>query len=42
MLDPYDGIADLKARRLCHVSDAFSEDPLRVLRGSRNSSPALI
>jgi tRNA nucleotidyltransferase (CCA-adding enzyme) len=33
MLDPYDGIADLKARRLCHVSDAFSEDPLRVLRG---------
>jgi tRNA nucleotidyltransferase (CCA-adding enzyme) len=33
MLDPYDGIADLKARRLRHVSDAFSEDPLRVLRG---------
>ena len=24
---------DLKARRLRHVSDAFSEDPLRVLRG---------
>lgn len=33
MLDPYDGIADLKARRLRHVSEAFSEDPLRVLRG---------
>lgn len=33
MLDPYDGIADLKARRLRHVSVAFSEDPLRVLRG---------
>ena len=33
LLDPYDGVTDLKARRLCHVSDAFSEDPLRVLRG---------
>lgn len=33
ILDPYDGIADLKARRLRHVSEAFSEDPLRVLRG---------
>ena len=33
LLDPYDGIADLKARCLRHVSDAFSEDPLRVLRG---------
>jgi tRNA nucleotidyltransferase (CCA-adding enzyme) len=33
LLDPYDGVTDLKARRLRHVSDAFSEDPLRVLRG---------
>ncbi|MDA9317252.1 HD domain-containing protein [Puniceicoccaceae bacterium] len=32
-LDPYDGVADLEARRLRHVSEAFSEDPLRVLRG---------
>ena len=32
-LDPYDGAADLQARRLRHVSEAFSEDPLRVLRG---------
>lgn len=32
-LDPYHGVADLKARRLRHVSEAFSEDPLRVLRG---------
>lgn len=31
--DPYDGVADLNARCLRHVSDAFSEDPLRVLRG---------
>ncbi|MGC6425159.1 MAG: CCA tRNA nucleotidyltransferase [Lentimonas sp.] len=33
LLDPYNGIDDLKARKLRHVSDAFSEDPLRVLRG---------
>jgi tRNA nucleotidyltransferase (CCA-adding enzyme) len=33
LLDPYDGVSDLKARRLRHVSAAFSEDPLRVLRG---------
>ncbi len=32
-LDPYNGVADLKARCLRHVSEAFSEDPLRVLRG---------
>ena len=32
-IDPYDGVADLEARRLRHVSEAFSEDPLRVLRG---------
>jgi tRNA nucleotidyltransferase (CCA-adding enzyme) len=32
-LDPYNGAADLEARRLRHVSEAFSEDPLRVLRG---------
>lgn len=32
-LDPYDGATDLEARRLRHVSEAFSEDPLRVLRG---------
>ncbi len=32
-LDPHHGIPDLEARKLRHVSDAFSEDPLRVLRG---------
>ncbi len=32
-IDPYNGQADLNARRLRHVSDAFSEDALRVLRG---------
>ena len=33
--DFYGGQADLAARTLRHVSDAFSEDPLRVLRVAR-------
>lgn len=33
--DPYGGIADIKNRLLRHVSPAFSEDPLRVLRVAR-------
>lgn len=33
LLDPYSGITDLRAGCLRHISDAFSEDPLRVLRG---------
>lgn len=33
--DPYGGRADLQARILRHVSPAFSEDPLRVLRVAR-------
>lgn len=33
--DPFNGIADLNARVLRHVSDAFIEDPLRVLRVAR-------
>lgn len=35
IIDPYGGLADLEARKLRHVSDAFSEDPLRVLRVAR-------
>lgn len=35
IIDPYGGQADLDARKLSHVSDAFSEDPLRVLRVAR-------
>ncbi|MBQ7188554.1 MAG: polynucleotide adenylyltransferase [Kiritimatiellae bacterium] len=31
--DPYDGMNDLRDRRLRHVSNQFAEDPLRVLRG---------
>lgn len=35
LIDPYHGQADIAARLLRHVSDAFSEDPLRVLRVAR-------
>ncbi len=34
-IDPYHGINDIHAKLLRHVSDAFSEDPLRVLRVAR-------
>lgn len=33
--DPYDGRTDLQQRQLRHVSQAFQEDPLRVLRVAR-------
>lgn len=35
LIDPYGGQRDLEQRRLRHVSDAFVEDPLRVLRTAR-------
>ncbi|MDJ0929127.1 MAG: multifunctional CCA addition/repair protein [Gammaproteobacteria bacterium] len=35
VIDPYGGRADLDARRLRHVSDAFREDPVRILRVAR-------
>ena len=35
VVDPYNGRADLAARVLRHVSPAFAEDPLRVLRVAR-------
>ncbi|MET0067159.1 MAG: multifunctional CCA addition/repair protein [Candidatus Thiodiazotropha sp.] len=35
LIDPYGGRRDLQERRLRHVSDAFREDPLRVLRAAR-------
>ncbi|MCC5791583.1 MAG: multifunctional CCA addition/repair protein [Legionellaceae bacterium] len=35
IIDPYGGRADLKAKLLRHVSPAFVEDPLRVLRIAR-------
>ena len=33
VIDEYNGVDDLKHKVLRHVSDSFSEDPLRVLRG---------
>jgi tRNA nucleotidyltransferase (CCA-adding enzyme) len=35
LIDPYGGKADLESRLLRHVSPAFCEDPLRVLRVAR-------
>jgi tRNA nucleotidyltransferase (CCA-adding enzyme) len=35
LIDPYNGQRDLKNKVLRHVSDAFTEDPLRVLRVAR-------
>lgn len=35
LIDPYGGKADLDAKVLRHVSDKFTEDPLRVLRVAR-------
>ena len=35
LIDPYGGQEDLKNKVLRHVSPAFSEDPLRVLRVAR-------
>jgi len=34
-IDPFGGMADLEAKILRHVSDAYIEDPLRVLRTAR-------
>ena len=35
LIDPYGGGADVDARILRHVSDAFAEDPVRILRVAR-------
>ena len=35
LIDPFRGQADLSARVLRHVSDAFAEDPVRILRVAR-------
>jgi tRNA nucleotidyltransferase (CCA-adding enzyme) len=35
IFDPYNGQDDLKAKKLKHVSDAFAEDPVRILRIAR-------
>lgn len=35
VIDYYGGLNDIESKTLCHVSAAFSEDPLRVLRVAR-------
>jgi tRNA nucleotidyltransferase (CCA-adding enzyme) len=35
LVDPYGGLSDLEERRLRHVSAAFTEDPVRILRVAR-------
>lgn len=35
LIDPYNGINDLKAKIIRHVSSAFMDDPLRILRVAR-------
>jgi tRNA nucleotidyltransferase (CCA-adding enzyme) len=35
LIDPHGGVRDIQARVLRHVSPAFGEDPLRVLRAAR-------
>jgi tRNA nucleotidyltransferase (CCA-adding enzyme) len=34
-IDPYDGCGDIRRRVLRHVTDAFREDPVRILRVAR-------
>lgn len=35
LIDPYGGQRDLKLKVIRHVSDAFAEDPVRILRAAR-------
>lgn len=35
LIDPYHGQADLKSKLIRHVSQAFAEDPVRILRAAR-------
>ncbi|MEO8409419.1 MAG: multifunctional CCA addition/repair protein [Propionivibrio sp.] len=35
LIDPFGGVADIKARVLRHVGPAFAEDPVRILRVAR-------
>ena len=38
LLDPFDGLGDIKHKILRHVGPAFTEDPLRVLRAMQFSA----
>jgi tRNA nucleotidyltransferase (CCA-adding enzyme) len=38
LVDPFNGVADIQSRTLRHVSAAFAEDPVRILRVARFSA----
>lgn len=38
LVDPFNGQADIQSKTLRHVSDAFTEDPVRILRLARFSA----
>lgn len=38
LTDPFNGLADIQSKTLRHVSDAFVEDPVRILRIARFSA----
>lgn len=35
LIDPFDGVDDIDKRLIRHVSDAFAEDPVRILRAAK-------
>ena len=35
LIDPFSGMADIRSKTLRHVSDAFGEDPVRILRTAK-------
>jgi len=35
LIDPFNGLADIQSKTLRHVSHAFAEDPVRILRAAR-------
>ena len=35
LIDPWGGVKDIERKKLCHVSAAFNEDPVRILRVAR-------
>jgi len=38
LIDPYHGLLDIRSKTLRHVSEAFAEDPVRILRAARFSA----
>ncbi len=38
LIDPFNGLADIQSKILRHVSHAFAEDPVRILRAARFSA----